>query len=140
MATYPGMYNYPMQQRLNYLEQQYPQFSPQPMLKGRPVSSIDEAKAAMIDLDGTPYYFVDTANNAIYSKQINLDGTASLSIYKKVEDKDQPKPDIPVTRAEFEAEIFNLKSQLNQLLEGIENDKSYANVQRKRQPVHTDSE
>lgn len=74
---YNGFYN-PMlnaQQRLNQMEQQYPQFAnnnpmfqnPQPMqnqmqpisniLKGRAVTSIDEAKAAMIDLDGSVFVF-----------------------------------------------------------------------------------
>lgn len=63
-------YSYPvMQQRLQSMEQQYPQQNQQgfyngPMmqnynynnqqqlLKGRAVTSFDEAKAAMIDLDG----------------------------------------------------------------------------------------
>ena len=51
----------PQQQRLAELEQQYPQFSqPQPrqpisqnFIKCRAVTSIDEAKASMIDLDGS---------------------------------------------------------------------------------------
>lgn len=49
-----------MQQRLNYLQQQQQQMyqptmqQPMPMaLKGRIVTSMDEAKAAQIDLDGT---------------------------------------------------------------------------------------
>ena len=149
MANYQGIFNYPQQynnpmlqtqQRLNYLEQQYPQFSPQPILKGRPVSSFDEAKAAMIDLDGTPHYFIDNANGAIYIKQINLDGTASLTIYKRVEEKEEPKQSMAVTKEEFEAKVSNLQSQINQLSEVMENDKSNANVQRKRQPIRSDAE
>lgn len=64
-GQYPGYafapYPFPQQQRLNVLEQQYPQFAqypqgggnnPQmPTLKGRAVTSFDEAKAAMIDLE-----------------------------------------------------------------------------------------
>ena len=53
----------------------------QQMLKGRPVTSLDEAKASMIDLDGSVFIFPDYANGKIYTKQINLDGTASLNIY-----------------------------------------------------------
>lgn len=42
----------------------------------RPVSSIDEVRAASIDFDGSVFYFPDLANKKIYTKQINMDGTA----------------------------------------------------------------
>lgn len=78
------------QQRLAEMEQQYPQFAPQQpqqnmqpnFLKGRAVTSIDEAKAALIDLDGSLHIFTDIGNNCIYTKQINLDGTATLKTYR----------------------------------------------------------
>jgi hypothetical protein len=37
-------------------------------LKGRPVTSIDEARAASIDFDGSVFYFPDVANKCIYTK------------------------------------------------------------------------
>ena len=144
MQPYPNLYNYQQpyynptmqtQQRLSMLEQQYPQFSSSPVLKGRPVSSFDEAKAAMIDLDGSVFYFIDSANNAIYSKQINLDGTASINVYKKVvESEEQHKVD-PVMKDEFTVEINKLQDQINTIMEEITNDKSDANVQRKYQSI-----
>lgn len=79
--------------RLAQMEQQYPQFAQQPMgqgftqqqapvyMKCRAVTSIDEAKAAMIDLDGSLHVFTDIPHRKIYTKQINLDGTASLNVY-----------------------------------------------------------
>lgn len=95
----PYTYN-PMstpQQRLAMLEQQYPQFAQNPMnpmqpnqmqqpqyLKGRAVTSIDEAKGAMIDLDGSLHIFPDINNKRIYTKQINLDGTATLNTYELI--------------------------------------------------------
>lgn len=78
------------QQRLQQMEQQYPQFAQpnnmqmqvnSPYIKCRAVTSYDEAKAALIDLDGSLHVFVDAANRKIYTKQINLDGTASLNSY-----------------------------------------------------------
>ena len=36
----------------------------------------------MIDLDGSIFIFPDISNKAIYTKQINLDGTASVNVYK----------------------------------------------------------
>ena len=96
----PAIYANPMSnpsamqmQRLAQMEQQYPQFAQQPMgqgitqqqapvyIKCRAVTSIDEAKAAMIDLDGSLNVFTDIPHRKIYTKQINLDGTASMNIY-----------------------------------------------------------
>ena len=97
-----GNYSYPIngnvqqnlaQQRMNNLQNQYNQMFPQQemmqqqvpqqmqMIKGRPVSSLEEARASMIDLDGSMYVFTDVANKRIYTKQILLDGTAELKTY-----------------------------------------------------------
>lgn len=79
-------------------------------LKGRPVSSIDEARASSIDFDGSVFYFPDLANKRIYTKQINVDGTASLLMYELKETPvEQP---IFVTREEFENTITQLKNLL----------------------------
>ena len=99
---YPNVYSMQQQQtRLN-----------QPLLKGRPVSSIDEVRAASVDFDGSIFYFPDLANNRIYSKQINLDGTSTILMYEL---KEIPK-DIPtsqfITREEFETVINQLKGSL----------------------------
>ena len=81
-------------------------------LKGRPVSSIDEARATPIDFDGSVFYFPDLANKCIYTKQINLDGTASLFMYEL---KEIPVPSQAnfVTREEFENTITQLKNFLS---------------------------
>ena len=71
-------------------------------LKGRPVSSIDEARAMQIDFDGSLFIFPDIANKRIYTKQIGMDGTAILNMYEL-----KPIPSVPeegdfITRAEFD--------------------------------------
>lgn len=88
-----------------------PQIRPSVGLKGRPVSSIDEARASSVDFDGTVFYFPDLANKCIYTKQINLDGTATLLMYEL---KEIPAPSQPnfITREEFENTIMQLKNQL----------------------------
>ena len=81
-------------------------------LKGRPVSSIEEVRASAIDFDGSVFYFPDLANKRIYTKQINLDGTALLNMYEL---KEIPM-EIPVnfvTREEFETAMKQLQSQLS---------------------------
>lgn len=104
------MYNQPMyynpgmqsaQQRLQMMENQYPQYSggmgytPQnsyqqptqqtpsaaPIIKGRPVSNEEEANAAMIDFDGSLFIFPDKAHGKIYTKQLGLDGNIIFQRY-----------------------------------------------------------
>lgn len=79
-------YNNPYSQRMDQYNQQIAQTVQQPQqlapsLKGRPVTSIEEVRGAMIDLDGSITYFTDLANGKIYTKQCNLDGTSSIQTY-----------------------------------------------------------
>ena len=116
------MYNYYYPQQQSQLSQVTPlvsgnqgymQTMTQPMaLKGRPVSSIDEVRAAQIDFDGSLFVFPDVANKKIYTKQINLDGTASLNCYA-LQEIVQPQTQTYVTKEEFDAVV----AQLNALLE-----------------------
>ena len=82
-------------------------------LKGRPVSSVEEARAMPIDFDGSIFYFPDLANKRIYTKQINMDGTSTILMYELKEIPiEQPITDNYITRAEFENTIGQLKSLL----------------------------
>lgn len=75
-----------------------------PFLKGRLVSSIEEARAQTIDFDGSVFYFPDLANHRIYTKQINLDGTSTLNMYELKEIPMQMPVENSdfITRQEFE--------------------------------------
>lgn len=85
-------------------------------LKGRPVSSLEEARAAAIDFDGSVFFFPDLANKRIYTKQINLDGTASMNMY---EYKEVPTEAFNssnfVTRQEFDETLNDIKGTLNMI-------------------------
>ena len=84
-------------------------------LKGRPVSSLEEARAQSIDFDGSVFYFPDLANKRIYTKQINLDGTASLNMYELKEIPVAPSAGNNanyITREEFEQVISELQATL----------------------------
>lgn len=85
-------------------------------LKGRPVTSLDEVRAASIEFDGSIFYFPDLANHCIYTKQINVDGTATINLYEL---KQIPVNNIQqqnfnssnfVTREEFENVIKQFQS------------------------------
>ena len=136
---YNNMYPYgqPIQQqlaqnRMEQLQQQYNgMFQPnmqmqqqqQNVIKGRPVSGIEEARAAMIDLDGSLFVFTDIANKKIYTKQIQLDGSAEVKTYKLIEQPIQENKEIEqsdyVLRSEFENALGNVNKQFKQLQEEL---------------------
>ena len=106
------------QQRLQELERGMNGQVPRPSFKAVPVSSFDEAKAAMVDFDGSLNLFVDIQNNRIYTKQLNLNGLAELKIYQMVEEAPAPQVTQYVPQADFEAlmkEVTNLKERLDSL-------------------------
>lgn len=89
-------------------------------LKGRPVSSVEEVRAAQIDFDGSLFVFPDVANKRIYTKQINLDGTAAMKVYSLVEGS-QAAP-VYVTREELNSTIEALKQSLISDKESMKNE------------------
>lgn len=107
----------------NYSPQSYYRpVQPQIALKGRLVSSLEEARATSIDFDGSIFYFPDLANKCIYTKQINMDGTATLNIYEmKVMPVMNTQQSVAsmnnyITRDEFEQAI----AQLHQTFKPVE--------------------
>lgn len=119
------MYNYnyyPQTQPGAQATQYTPQYvsrpvQPQTYLKGRLVSSLEEARATSIDFDGSIFYFPDLANRRIYTKQINLDGTATLNMYElkampTVNEQQTFASTNFVTRDEFDQVVAQLKAML----------------------------
>ena len=110
-----------------------PSQQPQPAfigLKGRPVSSLEEARAAAIDFDGSVFFFPDLANKRIYTKQINLDGTASMNMY---EYKEVPTEAFNssnfVTRQEFDETLNDIKDALNIIAQQTQQQKQQPKVE-----------
>ena len=118
-------YNYPQPQ---YQPQQYagyggykptPQYPQWPQTTAqlpqvRPVSSIEEVRACPVDFDGSVFYFADVANKRIYTKQINIDGTAAINLYElKIPTQADQIANSYVTRQEFEQVINQLKEMYN---------------------------
>ena len=134
MNLYQGFGNnqsYYQQQRANTIIP--PSQQPQPAfigLKGRPVSSLEEARAAAIDFDGSVFFFPDLANKRIYTKQINLDGTASMNMY---EYKEVPTEAFNssnfVTRQEFDETLNDIKGALNMIAQQTQQQKQQPKVE-----------
>ena len=96
-----------------------PQTAPAAVLKGRPVSSFEEARVAQIDLDGSVSIFPDLGNQRIYTKRINLDGTASISTYSL----DEKPAETVSSEYATKDEIAELKETLNSLIEKLQQQK-----------------
>jgi hypothetical protein len=79
---------------------------------------LEEARATSIDFDGSVFYFPDLAKKRIYTKHINLDGTATLCVYELrelpiEENKVASFPSLEnyVTRDEFERVLAELRQK-----------------------------
>ena len=126
-------YNNNMYTQQPYLQQQAPAYNayrqmPQQQFNNwnsvnssspqvRPVSSIEEVRAYPIDFDGSVFYFHDSANRKIYTKQINLDGTASINMYELKEMPMQKEivqldTSIYITREEFDQAMIQLRKSI----------------------------
>lgn len=111
---YPNYNYYPPRQQ-QQMQPQQPQQQIPPFLKGRPVSSLEEVRAIPIDFDGSIFYFPDIANRKIYTKQINLDGTALINMYefKPIPVAQEPisnvNTDSFITREEFDETMSRIK-------------------------------
>ena len=104
-------YFYQQPQQLRGLDFMQPQYQ-NTGLKGRPVSSIEEVRAAQIDFDGSLFIFPDIANKCIYTKQISATGSAILNKYNLQEDT-QPTFPTYVTKEEFDTIISQLKNAID---------------------------
>lgn len=108
------MYQQPNTYNTYYAQQSMRPIIPTPLgLKGRPVSSLEEARATSIDFDGSIFYFPDLANRRIYTKQINMDGTSTLNMYELKEIANNSSNNY-VTREEFEQALSKIQAAISQ--------------------------
>ena len=112
------------QQRMNQLQPQIPQPMQTPIqtekfFKTLPVTSFDEAKAAMISFDGSLNIYVDTQHDRIYTKQLTNNGLAELKVYT-LSKENEPKENVVeyVTKGDYNAlleRVNKLQEKLNTL-------------------------
>lgn len=105
---------------MNYYNAPMARFSTTGGLKGHPVSSLEEVRATGIDFDGSIFFFPDIANNRIYTKQINMDGTASLNMYERKEIPVASTTGDYVTRAELAEIVQSFQNQFAALTQPAE--------------------
>ena len=83
-------------------------------IKGRPVTSFEEARASIIDFDGSVFYFPDLANRRIYTKQINMDGTAAFNVFELSAPMENAPAPVYVTKDELDEILASFKASLVQ--------------------------
>ena len=120
----PSIYYMQAQQRINQLQPQVPQPMQTPIqnekfFKTLPVTSFDEAKAAMISFDGSLNIYVDTQHDRIYTKQLTNNGLAELKVYT-LSKESEPKENVVeyVTKGDYNAlleRVNKLQEKLNTL-------------------------
>ena len=134
-----GYNPYLQQQRFQNIEQQpiMPTYQ-QPMqlakssyLLGKSVDNIDVVKATDIPLDGSISYFPLTDGSAIVSKQLQMDGTSKMVVYKPIqEDKKETMQfatfeDIQNAINDIDlSDIQNLKDEIKEIKKQLKEFKS----------------
>ena len=116
-------YQPPQLRNMDYMQTQY-SINQINSLKGRPVSSIEEVRAAQIDFDGSLFIFPDIANKCIYTKQISATGAAILNKYS-LQEEAQPTLPTYVTKEEFD----NIINQLRDSIEANNNNNNKPTTQ-----------
>ena len=122
--------NYLQNMPRNYQPMYQPNYNPiytptyqQQGIQGRIVDNIDSAKVTEISLDGSVNFFPLADGSAIVTKQLQMDGTSKIVVYKPVVNE-TPK------QIDLNAEITSLKEQVEELknklmkIEGVDVDES----------------
>ena len=109
MQPYPNPYYFqpyqPMDRPAQYQPTYQPTYQYQPQqvtatavpqaLNGKFVDSIESVKATDVMMDGSIMFFPATDGKAIYTKQLQADGTSKVTTYTVAEaPQEPPKPDI----------------------------------------------
>lgn len=96
-----------------------------PILNGKQVDSIDVVRAMDIPLDGSVSYFPLADGSAIVSKQLQIDGTSKITIFKPVEQqKDEVKyithedMEKALEKIEF-SELDDIKDEIKEIRQDI---------------------
>ena len=109
--------NYPQTYPQRYPQQQM-QMPVNNIVKGRVVTGIEEARAAQVDLDGTPSYFPSLGEGKIYVKYIGMDGLPVFQTFIV----EQQKPQMPGISLESLAQrVQNIENAIQNMNGGAVN-------------------
>lgn len=95
------------QQPMMTTYQQQIQLTKPSSLLGKSVDNIDVVKATDIPLDGSISYFPLTDGSAIVSKQLQMDGTSKMVVYKPIKENSDDSKKF-VTFEEMQSELAKI--------------------------------
>ena len=107
---------YPQQQRMQGMEQQQPmmtnyqppmQLTKPSNLLGKVVDNIEVVRATDIPLDGSTSYFPLSDGSSIVTKQLQMDGTSKMVVYKPVKENSDDSKKF-VTFEEMQSELAKI--------------------------------
>ena len=104
-------------------------------LKGRMVTSMDEARAAQIDLDGTSTFFPCPAEGKIYEKCIDLNGLPIFKVYEIAKPQERPAFADKSFVDNLVERVEKLEQRLGEM-NYVESDATYGNVAAQQQPFN----
>ena len=109
--------NYPQTYPQRYPQQQM-QMPVNNIVKARVVTGIEEARAAQVELDGTPSYFPSLGEGKIYVKYIGMDGLPVFQSFIV----EQPKPQMQGISLESLAQrVQNIENAIQNMNGGAVN-------------------
>lgn len=110
----------PMEQSIQQNATNYQQIQPRQTLIGKTVDSIDVVKAADIPMDGTVSYFPIADGSAIATKQLQMDGTSKITVFRpEIATKEETTNDLD----EIKEDIKEIKQELKSLKKKKKDDK-----------------
>lgn len=129
MYNQPYNFNPYMQTQYNRIDQQSPlmngQRPPMTGLNGKMVDSVEVVKAMDIPMDGSVSYFPISDGSEIVTKQLQLDGTSKIVVYRKLVEEQKPENRY-ITLADFDTlrnEIKEIKDLvINNVQQPVTND------------------
>ena len=108
--------NYGMQQPMQQTQQMnVPQQQQNPMLRGRAVTSVEEVKASPIVMDGVETYFPLPAENAIYTKYVDLNGNPVIRKYVQAQEAPSQEQIMETSISDLENRVKSLESIMSEL-------------------------
>lgn len=112
-SLYQMQQQIPNQMQMNQIPQQAQQIQ---QLNGQMVDSIEAVKAKDVDLSGNPVFYPNVNGNEIYKKQLMVDGTSKIVVYKAVDSEikcdDSNQKESYITSEQFTKSICELKDEL----------------------------
>ena len=107
-------------QMMGQMEPLQPQFTKPTGIQGKQVDSLDVVKATDVPFDGSVSYFPLTDGSAIVTKQLQMDGTSKIVVFKPITEEKEDKrfitfDDLTEALGSVNEDVASIKKQLKEL-------------------------